>query len=60
MFSSENAQFEDHVDALLSFLRSTSRIAKVNLNFKNLYLRSASKILSFFQDRPRVRHDSIG
>lgn len=48
MFSSESPQFEEHVEALLSFLHSLPGLLTVKLEAKNLGLKSAAKILSFF------------
>ncbi|XP_053083381.1 uncharacterized protein LOC113533584 isoform X2 [Pangasianodon hypophthalmus] len=55
----ESPQFEEHVDALLSFLRSTPGSTTVMLNAKNLSLKGAAKILAFSQNRPSVGRDSI-
>lgn len=52
MFSSENLQLEEHVDAFLSFLCSTPGLSEVMLHAKNLNLKSASKILALTQDAP--------
>lgn len=57
MFSSP--QFEEHVDALLSFLHSIPGLTTVKLDAKNLSLKSASKILTFSQNRPSVGRHSI-
>ncbi|XP_053343178.1 NACHT, LRR and PYD domains-containing protein 1 homolog [Clarias gariepinus] len=51
---SDNPKFEEHVDALLSFLRSKPDLTTVMLGAKNLNLNSSAKILTFLQDRTYI------
>ncbi|XP_046732033.1 uncharacterized protein LOC124402812 isoform X2 [Silurus meridionalis] len=53
----ESPVFEENVAALLSVLHSIPGLKQVNLSAENLSMKSAAKILSFSQERPKFEPD---